>query len=63
MKDIARFLVGLLMPLILIAGGAGLIGIGMTYEIVILVWVGLALIAAGLLWGMILYFVADSGGW
>lgn len=63
MKDIARFLVGLLMPLILIAGGAGLIGIGMTYEIVILVWVGLALIAAGLLWGMILYFWADSGGW
>ena len=63
MKGIARFLLGLFMPLILIAGGAGLIGVGMTYEIVILVWVGLALIAAGIIWGLILYFWAESGSW
>ncbi|SFS00552.1 hypothetical protein [Yoonia litorea] len=63
MKQLVHFLVGLFMPLILIAGGAGVIGIGMTYDIVALAWAGLAMIAAGIVWGLVLYFWADSGLW
>ena len=51
------------MPVILIAGGAGLVGVAITYEIAFLAWVGLALIVAGVLWGVFLFLWASDGGW
>ena len=63
MKRLLHFLVGIFMPVILIAGGAGLIGIAISYEVAFLLYVGLALIAAGVLWGFLLFMWASGGDW
>ncbi len=63
MKNLARFLVGLFMPLILIGGGGALLGYAITIEVTFLAWVGLAMIGAGVLWGLVLFFWASGGDW
>ena len=63
MKNLARFLVGLFMPVFLIGGGGALIGTALNYEIAMLVWVGLAMVGAGILWGLFLFFWATGGDW
>lgn len=60
MKDLARFLVGLLMPFVLIAGGGTLVGWAVSIEVTFLIWIGLAMIAAGVLWGFLLFAVAGG---
>lgn len=61
MKSLLRFLLGLLMPLILIAGGGALIGWGVTHDWPIMIWTGLAMIGAGILWGLFLFLWASEG--
>ena len=61
MKSLFRFLVGLFMPVFLIIGGGALIGLALNYEVTFLIWVGLAMIAAGVLWGLVLFFWASGG--
>jgi hypothetical protein len=61
MGGIIRFLVGLLMPIILIAAGAGLSGLGLDQEWPIAIWAGLILIGVGVVWGLLLYFAAEAG--
>ena len=61
MGGIIRFLMGLLMPVILIAAGAGLSGLGLDREWPIAIWAGLILIAVGALWGVFLYFATEAG--
>ena len=51
------------MPVFLIGGGGALIGTALNYEIAMLVWVGLAMVAAGILWGLFLFFWATGGDW
>ena len=61
MKSLIRFIVGLLMPVILIASGGALIGWGITNNWQILAWMGLALAIAGVIWGLFLWFWASEG--
>lgn len=69
MKDFWRFLAGffrsilvtILPPILLIAAGAGLAAAGLEFSITFLMWVGVVLVAAGLIWGVFIYFAADSG--
>lgn len=61
MKDILRFLLGLLAPFLLIGGGALLMGAGAEYEWNILIYAGGALILAGIVWGIFLWMHSTSG--
>ncbi|PJI85205.1 hypothetical protein BC777_3205 [Yoonia maricola] len=61
MRRLIAFVVTLLMPIILIGGGGSLTGWGITNNWTMLVWVGLAMIAAGVLWGLFLFFWASDG--
>ena len=61
MKNLFRFLVGLFMPVFLILGGGALTGFALNNAFALLVWVGLAMIAAGVLWGLVLFFWASGG--
>lgn len=61
MKTLARFLVALLAPFVLIFGGAGLVGLGLDREVPFLIWTGLVVLGAGLLWCLFLWFWAESG--
>lgn len=48
------YLIGLLMPLILVLGGAGLAALGVTQASLALIVTGLVVAAAGVLWGVIM---------
>jgi len=61
MKSVLRFIVWLLMPLVLIALGAGSLGIGATNDLEVFIYAGFALIGAGILWGVLIFMWADSG--
>jgi len=61
MKSVLRFLLGLFMPIILIGLGAGVLGLGATYDIEVLIIAGFAVIGAGILWGVFLYLWASEG--
>ena len=63
MKNLARFLLGLFMPIILIGSGAAAIGAAVTYEIDVLFDVGFVLIGAGIIWGLAIFFWASGGDW
>lgn len=52
-------LIGLLMPLILVLGGAGLAGLGVMQGSLPLIVVGLVLTGAGVLWGVIMLDLAN----
>lgn len=61
MRQLARFLVGLFMPFFLIIGGGAVAGMGVTYGWAIIGWIGVAMVAAGVLWGLFLFFWASEG--
>ena len=56
-----RFVVSLLMPVVLIFGGGGLAVFGIEQDWSWLVWLGLIVVGAGILWGVIIFLWADSG--
>ena len=60
LQRLISFILTLLMPLILIGGGGALTGWGLTNDWDILVWIGLGMIAAGVLWGLFLFFWASE---
>ena len=55
--EFVRFLVGLLAPFVFVFGGAGLVGIGLEYDINILVWAGGIATICGLLCGCWMFFL------
>ena len=57
LRDIVRFLLGIFMPLIVILVGAVISGFGLTHEAPTVVYIGLFVIGAGLVWG----FLAAGG--
>ena len=61
MRRLIAFVLTLLMPIILIAGGGTLAGWGMTNNWDWMVWAGLAMIAIGILWGVALFLWAGNG--
>ncbi len=54
LKGLARFLFGLFAPVILIALGCLVSGWALTNEYTIFFWTGLVMVAAGVLWGVVL---------
>lgn len=62
MRALIRFIVGLFMPVILIGGGGALIGWGLNNTWPILVYAGLAMMAAGLIWALVLWLWVSDGG-
>ena len=63
MKSAIRFIVTLLMPVILVAGGGALMGWGITNEWDYVAWAGIGMIAGGIIWGLILWLWVDAGTW
>ena len=63
MRDLLRFIVGLLAPFILIFGGAGLVALGFEYQKTFLLWTGGVVALAGVLWGAFLLLFAHEGDW
>ncbi len=61
MRRLISFIMALLMPIILIGGGGALTGWGITNEWPVLVWIGLGMIAAGVLWGFVLFLWGSNG--
>ena len=62
MKRLIGFIVTLLMPIILIAGGGLLAGLGATSDWEFVIYAGFAMIGAGILWGLVLWLWASDGG-
>lgn len=60
-KSLLKFLLSLFMPVILIGGGGTLAVFGIEQEWSWLVWFGLIVVGAGIVWGLVLYLWADSG--
>ena len=56
---IVGFLIGLLMPVILILGGAALAAVGVMQASLFLIVTGLIVAAAGVLWGVVMLTLAN----
>ena len=56
---IVGFLIGLLMPVILISGGAALAAVGVMQASLFLIVTGLVVAAAGVLWGVVMLTLAN----
>ena len=63
MKEIVRFILGLLAPFILIFGGGGLLGFGIEHDYDVLAWAGAIATLSGLLWGGWLLFLDGATTW
>lgn len=61
MRQLARFLVGLFMPVFLIIGGGALAGVGINNSWAIIGWIGVAMVIAGIIWGLFLFLWASGG--
>ena len=57
------FLVWLLMPLILILGGAGLAALGFAQGSLVIIVMGLVVAAAGVLWGVVMLDLTNPFEW
>lgn len=57
-----RVLVNALMPFLLVAAGAGIASLGLTYSLTLLIWTGLIMVGAGILWGLFLFLYYTEGG-
>lgn len=55
LKSIAKVLLSLFAPIIPIALGALLVSWALPHEYMMLVWTGVIMIVAGIIWGLILY--------
>jgi hypothetical protein len=56
-------LIGLLMPLILVLGGAGLAALGVVQGSLVLIVMGLIVVAAGVLWSVVVLDLANPFDW
>jgi hypothetical protein len=56
-------LIGLLMPLILVLGGAGLAALGVVQGSLVLIVMGLVVVAAGVLWSVVALELTNPFDW
>lgn len=63
LKSVLRILVVILMPVALVFGGGALAGLGISNDLGFLVWGGLALVGAGIIWGVVLYMGSGASFW
>lgn len=59
-RVILKIFLGIFGPFILIGLGCLVVGLGITYSIEIIAWAGLALVGAGIFWGMLLYWYVSG---
>lgn len=57
------YLIGLLMPLILVLGGAGLATLGLMQGSLVLIVMGLVVVAAGVLWSVVVLDLTNPFDW
>ncbi len=62
-RELVGVLIGILMPLILVLGGAGLAAIGVTQGSLTLIVAGLIVAGAGILWGVIALVLTGPFSW
>jgi hypothetical protein len=62
-KKLIGFVLTLLMPIILIALGGAVAGLGLNNDWEYVSYAGLGLVGAGLIWGFFLFLWASDGGW
>ena len=57
------YLIGLLMPLILVLGGTGLATLGLMQGSLVLIVMGLVVVAAGVLWSVVVLDLTNPFDW
>ena len=62
-RSCLQFLIGILMPIVLIVVGAALAALGFTQGWAFLVWTGLIVAGVGLLWGIVLVVMHGPLEW
>ncbi len=62
-KQVIRSVVGLLMPIFLIAGGGAMTGWGLDNEWSYVAWAGIGLVVAGIIWGLVVWLLVDLKSW
>ncbi len=62
-RGMIGFLVGLLMPLILVLGGAGLAGLGLMQGSLALIVTGVVVAAAGVFWSVVMLDLTNPFDW
>lgn len=63
LKDLARIFLSIFAPFILIILGGLLIGWSISNDYTILVWTGVVMVGAGILWGLILLLYYGPMDW
>ena len=58
-----KLIVGLLFPFILVLGGAGLAALGLMQGWLVLIVIGLILVAAGVLWSVVVLDLTNPFEW
>ena len=62
-KQVIRFIIGLLMPIILIASGGVTTGWGIENDWDYVAWAGVAFVVAGIIWGLVIWLWVDWHSW
>jgi hypothetical protein len=62
-RELVGFLIGILMPLILVLCGAGLAALGLMQGSLVLIVMGLVVATAGVLWGVVMLVLTNPFGW
>lgn len=62
-RGLTGYLIGLLMPLILVLGGAGLAALGVVQGSLVLIVMGLVVVAVGVLWSVVVLELANPFEW
>lgn len=63
MNKVIRSVIGLIMPIILIASGGSLFGWGLDNEWNYVAWAGVGLVVAGIIWGLVVWLLVDLNTW
>ena len=62
-RGLTGYLIGLLMPLILVLGGAGLAALGVAQGSLVLIVMGLVVVAVGVLWSVVVLELTNPFEW
>ena len=60
LRWLVRTLLAILIPIVLVIGGGALVGVGINYSLPVVMWIGIALLAAGIIWGLVLFLSEGS---
>ncbi|MEJ6404497.1 hypothetical protein [Yoonia sp. 2307UL14-13] len=63
MQSFLRFVIGLFMPVILIAVGGVVAGWGIDNDWRYVVWAGIGMVGAGIVWGLVVWLWVGMNSW